>query len=111
MGAALFCSWYNTKHMEFEKNAPVTAEDVALADAQHVTVQPVHQEIHADLSDAPLITSMESSRTFEFESEATTPSSDKSQSSSHPHRRIALLLAALIAILFAGGLYAVFQLR
>lgn len=98
--------------MEFEKNAPTTAQDEALADAPHVTLQPVHGEVKADFSNTPAITGDETKRTFDFETESTAAAAvSNGRSASHPHRLTAILLAIVIALLFAGGLYVLYSLR
>ena len=98
--------------MEFEKNAPTTPRDEALAAAPRVTLQPVHSELTSDFSNAPLVGARETKRTFEFETESTVEAATTSKhANAHPYRAVAAVLAGAIALLFAGGLYLVYSLR
>ena len=84
--------------MEFEKNKQTTAQDIALADAQKVTLVPVHSEIipeplsanYGRLNDGPV----------NFELESTEHIGDAP--SKHPHHSLAAAIAIYVAAVFAG---------
>ncbi len=90
--------------MEFEKNAPVTAEDVALADAPRLNLQPMHGEVKAEQIDTPHSAQV---GTFAFDAESTSADTDTSPeaapaSDAHPHKATALLVATGCVVVFGG---------
>lgn len=94
--------------MEFEKNKPTTAADIALADAPKVTLQPVHGDIHAEATNMNY--SHQGEANFKFESESTDATAD-TLNRSHPHHRIALIIAIVTAIVFGSCLTALLILK
>lgn len=84
--------------MEFEKNKPTTAQDIALADAQKVTLSPLHSEVAPE----PLSTTYahQGDGNFGFERESTASTSDSE--SKHPHRSLAAAIAIYVSAVFAG---------
>jgi hypothetical protein len=83
--------------MEFEHDKPATAQDIALADAPKVTLQPYH-DVQADSVVADRSHRNEGS--FEFESESTDAAALTAQSSTQPHRTA--LLAAIGTVVAFG---------
>ena len=85
--------------MEFEKNKPTTAQDIALADAPKVTLKPVH----SDVAPEPLSTSygQHNDNTFSFERDSTANTTDRA-STKHPHHSLAAAIAIYAAAVFAG---------
>lgn len=97
--------------MEFEKNTPATAEDIALAEVPHRTVQPAHGDIRADVVNVPTATRPDN-RNFEFETESTAEAAlSTSSTSHHPHHKTAVLLSAGTALLFVAVLAALYLTR
>lgn len=78
--------------MEFEKNIPPTAEDIALADIPKVTIHPLHKDLSLDSRSFDRSHSNEG--TFSFEHETTEQHThNESSLQQHPHRTIALTAA------------------
>ncbi len=94
--------------MEFEKNIPATAEEIALADAPKLTLQPNN----ADIAPEPLNSNHShlNEATFAFESEKTDPASNATPQVNHSHLT-ATLVAIGCAVLFSGALAAALFLR
>jgi hypothetical protein len=85
--------------MEFEKNTAPTAEDIALADAPKVTVQPLHAEIPID----PVTYHYQQEKTFTFESEKTDGTKWRSKFGQHQHH-FAAVTSIGIVVVFAASL-------
>lgn len=99
--------------MEFEKNTPATAEDIALADAPRLTLEPVNGDVKADQFNSVRTFSTE---TFEFDTESTTPEAHDGNAVSstpepHPHRMTALLAAIGCVVIFGSLITIVFLNR
>lgn len=97
--------------MEFERNAPTTAQDVALADAPRLSLNPLHGDVRADLSSAPRLGSASATQPFEFETESTAAAAKSHTSGSTSHHRTAALLGAATALLFISGLIVLYLVR
>lgn len=96
--------------MEFEKNAPTTAQDIALADAARVTLQPMHGDIKPDSITSTAIATDATRESFEFETESTAPAAmSSSKLTDHPHHTMAIIIA-LISMLTFGGMMSAFFL-
>jgi hypothetical protein len=97
--------------MEFEKNRPTTAQDIALAEIPHVTVEPAHRDIRPDVSNSPHMARPDN-RNFEFETESTAQTAlTTATPSAHPHRNFALLVTIVTVVLFAAALAVLYLLR
>lgn len=94
--------------MEFEKNIPATAEEIALADAPKLTLQPNN----ADIAPEPLNSnhSHQNEAAFAFESETTDPANSLAPQANHSHATAALV-AIGCAVLFGGAVAAALFLR
>lgn len=98
--------------MEFERNTPTTAQDIALADTPRLLLDPLHSDVHADLSNAPRLQNGDVARTFEFETESTAVAATSSaKNSSAAHHRTAALLGAGTALLFIAGVVILYVVR
>ncbi len=97
--------------MEFERNAPTTAQDVALADTPRLSLDPLHTDIQADLSNAPHLANDEAARTFEFETESTAAAAKSRTDGSTSHHRTAALLGAATALLFISSIVVLYLVR
>lgn len=90
--------------MEFEKDKQASDEEIALADAPHMSVNPAHGDIQPNVANIPNAARPDN-RNFEFETESTaelamSSAGDKPQ----PHHRTALVLALLTVLLFGAAL-------
>ena len=95
--------------MEFERNAPTTAEDLALADTPKVTIQPAHE-----LEAMPVIAdrSHRTDGSFPFETESTAPAAlTSSELNSRAHHRLALTVSTVIVLVFFAAVVSLFLLR
>lgn len=103
--------WYNLAQMEFEKNKPATAEDIALADTPKVTLQPVHGEIRTE----PINNNYthENEATFKFEAESTDAAAlaPDSSSTGRSHHRMAVIVSLATAVVFGLVLFGLYSLR
>lgn len=97
--------------MEFEKNKPATADDITLADAPRVTLEPTHGDLSPGIGNSPNAAGRPDNRNFEFETESTAEAALSTPSSRHPHRKTALLFTLLTVILFAAALAVLYLLR
>lgn len=97
--------------MEFEKNKPVTAEDIALADAPKVTLQPTHAEVKAEPVNSNYTHENEATFAFETESTPTPVTSANEHPTNHPHRKIAAVAATAIVFVFGLALFGLYSLR
>ncbi|MES2875966.1 MAG: hypothetical protein V4678_00690 [Patescibacteria group bacterium] len=94
--------------MEFEKNTPASAQDIALADTPKVTLQPVSSNVRAEAVMNNY--SHQNEAAFEFETESTgTPAA--ASTTSHSHHKVALISAVLCATLFGAALYVLLSNR
>lgn len=94
--------------MEFERNTPATAQDIALADSPKVTLQPVHGEVRVESTATNYAHQNEA--IFEFESEATDAAAAQ-QPGTSSHHVTAIITAVAIAVIFGGGLSLLYFLR
>lgn len=94
--------------MEFEKAKPATAQQVALADAPLMTVQPVHADVRPDVPNTNYTHQNEA--VFEFESETTDQAAFRA-GTAHPHHMTGIIVAATTASLFGGILLIAVSLR
>lgn len=99
-------TWYNVQVMEFERNNPHTSQEESLAEIPHVTIEPAHNDIAPDYTDAPSVGSPDADRMFEFEAESTEPVANTSRAG-HWH---ALLVSAIVVVVFIAVLVLVFAL-
>jgi len=97
--------------MEFETNKPTSSQDIALADAPHVTVEPLH-EVTPDLTNAPAIGNKEADRTFGFEAESTEAAAlSDTNRTAHPHHRLAAVIGLATALAFGAVIYLLYSAR
>ena len=94
--------------MEFERNTPATPQDIALADAPKVTLQPLNTEIHAESVQNNY--SHNNEATFEFETEKTDGES-VATNQRHPHTHIAAITSLACACVFGVMLFVIFAFR
>jgi len=102
--------------MEFETNKPTSSQDIALADAPHVTVEPLHEVTpdltNADLTNAPAIGNKEADRTFGFEAESTEAAAlSDTNRTAHPHHRLAAVIGLATALAFGAVIYLLYSAR
>jgi|GEM_PF-2069590 len=97
--------------MEFERNKPTTAEDIALADAPRVTIQPMDANVAPDLAMVPGIGNLEARRNFEFETESTTAQALSSSGRRPSHHYLAILVGLLTVVVFGGAIALLYLLR
>lgn len=93
--------------MEFEKNAPATAEEIALANAPKITVQPLSNNITPGLLNTNRSHANEA--TFVFEAETT--ETQVNDGTEKPTHTVAIVIAGACALCFAAGLAAALFLR
>jgi hypothetical protein len=97
--------------MEFEKNKPATAQDMALADTPRVTLEPAHGDVRPDTPNVPNAARPDN-RNFEFETESTADAALSTGTVSHQsHHRFALVLTIITVLLFAAALAVLYLLR
>ena len=90
--------------MEFEKNKPTTAQDIALADAQKVTLQPLHVDVAVEPISSHIY--QQADATFAFEHEATVDTQrSRVGSITRSHHLLAFVSAATTAVIFGGILF------
>lgn len=86
--------------MEFEKDKPASAEEIALADAPHMSVNPAHSDIQPNAANVPSAARPDN-RNFEFETESTAElAMSNAGGKRQSHHRNALVLALLTVVLF-----------
>lgn len=103
--------WYNYAQMEFEKNKPATAEDIALADTPKVTLQPVHGEIRTEPINNNYTHQNEASFKFEAESTDAAALAAGSGSAGHPRHGMAVIVSLATAVVFGLVLFGLYSLR
>jgi len=108
----------NTPHdillivMEFEKDKPATAEDIALANVPRVKLEPAHDGLRPDIGNSPNAASRPDNRNFEFETESTADAAMADTTRSrHPHHSVALVLTILTVVLFLAALAVLYIMR
>ena len=97
--------------MEFEKDTRASAQEIALADAPHVNVEPAHGDVRPDTTNIPNAARPDN-RNFEFETESTADLAESSGTKSrHSHHRLALVLAIGTVMLFGAALAFLYLFR
>lgn len=93
--------------MEFGKSTKVSAEDVALADAPRVALQPVHRDIR---SQTPTVQDSEVVSGFAFEQESTAEAAIV-KPAKHPHHSTAVIVSICVTAVFVGAIAFFYFLR
>jgi hypothetical protein len=97
--------------MEFEKNKPITADDIAMANAPHVTLEPAHGDIRPDVANIPNVARPDN-RTFKFETESTAEIAAAAPSGvKHQHHSLALIFAIVTVVIFVAVLALLYVVR
>lgn len=96
--------------MEFGNSTKASQEDINLADAPRVILDPIHEEITASI---PMTTGSEALQEFTFETESTTEQAAAlpNPTESYPHHRTALVAAVGAVLIFSAGLLTLYILR
>ena len=92
--------------MEFQEDTPATAREVALGDAEHVTLLPAHGDIDAT---TPTAINSETNRAFSFDTESTEAAA-RTAELHNGHHHLALAISIVCVVLFGGVLLGAYLL-
>lgn len=90
--------------MEFEKNAPTTAQDIARSEIPHMTVEPMHRSIEPEFIDAPSGITTEAKQGFSFEAESTAGLAAETKPHKSHHLKAITVAGLVLAIAIAAPL-------